>query len=343
MFNYADTNQVDNLISSPLNLIGASAPKMTFKRAYKTYVSSTNPLFYRDELKVYISTDCGATWGSVVYFKKGAQLATNGTLNTTFDPSVVADWDIDTVNLTSYVGQTIKVKFEFVNRYGNNLYVDDININSSAAAVASVSIASSDADNTICSGTSVTYTATPTNGGSAPTYQWQVNGSNVGTNSATYTTTTLTNGQSVTCIMTSNLTGVTGSPATSNAIVTTVNATPATPTITTNSPVCAGSAINLSTTAVTGATYAWSGPNSFTSATQNPTIANATTAMAGTYNLTVTTNGCTSTAGNASVVVNPSVTPSVAIAITAGGNPTCVSQSEYLLPLALLFPLHLQS
>lgn len=326
-FNYPDTAQFDNLISSPLNLTGASAPKMTFKRAYKTYVSATNPNNYRDELKVYISTDCGATWGSAVYFKKGAQLATNGTLNTTFDPAVAADWDIDTVNLNAYIGQTIKVKFEFVNRYGNNLYVDDININSSAAAVASVSIASSDADNSICAGASITFTATPTNGGTAPTYQWKVNGVNVGTNAVTYTTTTLTTGQSVTCVMTSNLPGVTGSPATSNAIVTTVNAIPATPTITTNSPVCAGSTINLSTSSVTGATYAWSGPNVFTSSTQNPTISNATTTMAGTYNLTVITNGCTSAAGNASVVVNASVAPSVSIAITTGGNPTCVSQS----------------
>ncbi len=37
-------------------------------------------------------------------------------------------------------------------------------------------------------------------------------------------------------------------------------------------------------------TYAWSGPNGFTSTEQNPTVS-----AAGTYNLVVTgTNGCTS-------------------------------------------------
>lgn len=60
----------------------------------------------------------------------------------------------------------------------------------------SVSI-SSDQGNTICEDTSVTFTANANNGTQPYTYQWYVNGTNVGTNSNTYTTTTLTNGQSV--------------------------------------------------------------------------------------------------------------------------------------------------
>jgi hypothetical protein len=87
----------------------------------------------------------------------------------------------------------------------------------------SVSIASSDADNTICDGTSVTFTATPTNGGSSPSYQWKLNGNNVGTNQDSYTTSTLANGDVVTVVLTSNITPcATGNPATSNGIATTV-------------------------------------------------------------------------------------------------------------------------
>ena len=64
----------------------------------------------------------------------GPQLATSGTSNTSFTPSVTTDWDIDTVNLSSYVGQNIIVKFEVTNRYGNNLYIDDINISNNTLA-----------------------------------------------------------------------------------------------------------------------------------------------------------------------------------------------------------------
>ncbi|MFM7234505.1 MAG: GEVED domain-containing protein, partial [Flavobacteriales bacterium] len=62
------------------------------------------------------------------------------------------------------------------------------------------------------------FTATPTNGGTTPSYQWKVDGTNVGTNSATYTTTTLTNGAVVTCVMTSNATCAVPASATSNSI-----------------------------------------------------------------------------------------------------------------------------
>jgi subtilisin-like proprotein convertase family protein len=76
---------------------------------------------------------------------------------------------------------------------------------------------------TICSGTNVTFTANPTNGGTTPSYQWQVNGANVGTNSATFNTAALTNGQTVTCILTSSDACATTSTATSNGITISVN------------------------------------------------------------------------------------------------------------------------
>jgi hypothetical protein len=184
---------------------------------------------------------------------------------------------------------------------------------------AGVSIASNDADNILCTGQSVTFTATPTNGGTAPSYQWQVNGVNAGTNSSTFTTGTLTTGSVVTVIMTSNLGGVTNNPATSNAITITVNSTPATPTGTSNSPLCSGNTLTLTTPTVSGATYAWTGPSGYSSTSQNPTRPNATTSMSGTYSVTVTVGGCTSSAGTTSVVVNQTPTTPAA----SSNTPVC--------------------
>ena len=63
--------------------------------------------------------------------------------------------------------------------------------------------------------------------------------------------------------------------------------------------VCAGGTINLGVTGITDATYAWTGPNGFTSTNQN---ISATTV--GTYNVAVTKNACTHTGKDAVVRLN---------------------------------------
>ncbi|OFY82870.1 MAG: hypothetical protein A3F72_01930 [Bacteroidetes bacterium RIFCSPLOWO2_12_FULL_35_15] len=85
-----------------------------------------------------------------------------------------------------------------------------------------------------------------------------------------------------------------------------INSIPLTPNASSNSPICEGSALNLTTNTVPGATYSWTGPNGFTSSTEDPIVSsNATAAMSGTYSVTVTVAGCTSPAGTTSVLVNP--------------------------------------
>jgi len=90
-------------------------------------------------------------------------------------------------------------------------------------AVASVNITAS--ETSICSGTEVAFTATPTNGGNAPSYQWKLNGNDVGTNSAIYQNPTLQNGDSVRVTMTSSLGCVTQPTVSSNKIAMTVGQT----------------------------------------------------------------------------------------------------------------------
>src|SRR5204863_376643 len=109
-----------------------------------------------------------------------------------------------------------------------------------------------------------------------------------------------------------------GSPASTSATVP-INPPPATPTASNPGPYCAGGTISLSTSTVASATYAWTGPNGFTSSQQNPTRANATAADAGTYSVTVTVGGCSSAAGTTSVVI----TPKPATPAASNGGPYC--------------------
>jgi len=173
-------------------------------------------------------------------------------------------------------------------------------------------------------------TPTPSNGGpyceggtislstpfvSGATYDWT--GPNSFTSSQQNPTrANATTADAGTYSVTITVAGCASAPGTTNVVV---NPTPATPTASNGGPYCEGGTIALSTPFVSGATYAWAGPNGFTSAQQNPTRANATIADAGTYSVALTVNGCTSAAGTTNVVVNP--TPATPTA--TNGGPYC--------------------
>jgi hypothetical protein len=297
--NTSNAGTIDEMITPTFGLVGYSSATLSFDVAYARY-NATNI----DSLIVLASTDCGVTW-TRLYNKGGSGLATApDKTNAIFVPTS-SQWRTETINLASYVGAS-NIRFAFRSRsgYGQALYIDNINLTAVTASVqAGVSITQTTGSNPICSGSTATFTASATNGGSSPSFQWLVNGTNAGTG-PTFTTTSLTNGSVVSCVLTSNLAGVTGNPATSNAIPMTVNQTPATPTPNSNGLICSGNTLNLSTTTVSGATYAWSGPNSYASTSQNPTRSNANTGMSGSYSLVVTAAGCSSSAGTVTVAVN---------------------------------------
>jgi gliding motility-associated-like protein len=134
---------------------------------------------------------------------------------------------------------------------------------------------------TICSGTSVTFTALATNGGSNPGYEWQVNGFDVGFNLSTYNSSTLNNGDVVTVILTSNASCAFPSTDTSNAIVmnvlssvipsVTISALPA-------GPICIGTPVAFTAVPVNGGsspTYQWL-VNGLNAGTNSPTYTTST-------------------------------------------------------------------
>ena len=195
-----------------------------------------------------------------------------------------------------------------------------------------VSVTVSPSQNPVCVGTTVTFTASPTNGGANPSYQWKVNSVNVGTNSPVYSYIP-TNGDIVTCILTSNATCPTGNPATSNAITMTVNPNlPVSISITASSnPFCQGSSITFTATPTNGGAtpaYQWqvNGVNVGTGTstyTYNPAGGDIVTCIL-TSSLSCTT-GNPATSNSITMVVNSNLPAGVTIA--ASSNPFCPGSS----------------
>jgi hypothetical protein len=84
----------------------------------------------------------------------------------------------------------------------------------------SPAVSASVSNNGICSGTNVTFTATPTNGGSSPSYQWKLAGINIpGATSSTYSGSSFLNGDLVSVALTSSVGCATGNPVISSPIL----------------------------------------------------------------------------------------------------------------------------
>ena len=92
-----------------------------------------------------------------------------------------------------------------------------------------------------------------------------------------------------------------------------------------NGPVCENATLNL--TATGGSTYSWSGPNSFSSAAQNPVFNNVSLAGSGTYTVVVTDpKGCKDTA-NTKVTITPDNTISLSSASGSDDQSVCLNSA----------------
>ena len=220
--------------------------------------------------------------------KNGANIGTN---SNTYTASSLSNLDVISVEMTSNAS------------CASPLIVLSNSIQMTINATTTPSVTISSPNGTICSGTNATFTAVASNSGTTPSYQWKVNGSDAGTNSSTYSTTTLTNNSQVTCVVTSSALCNTVPTATSNIITMTVVSAPAAPVVSSNTPVTEGGTIMLTASTISGATYAWTGPDGFSSSSQNPSITNATVAMSGVYSVVATVSGCSGTAATTTVTV----------------------------------------
>lgn len=120
-------------------------------------------------------------------------------------------------------------------------------------------ISISTSQSSYCTGSPVTVTAATTYAGINPVYQWKVNGMNAGTSNAVFTSTTLNNGDVISCDLTSSYSPscVTSNFATSNSITVNILSTPA-PSISITTPsdtVCYSMQVSFTATATNPGPY----------------------------------------------------------------------------------------
>jgi len=189
--------------------------------------------------------------------------------------------------------------------------------------------------NVICTGTSVTYTATITNGGPTPTYVWKLNNVVVGGNSPTYTVVP-GNGDVITCTLTSSSTCANPTTVTSNSItmVITTNVTPAVSiSVSPGTTICAGTSVTFNATATNGGptpTYVWKVNNGVVGA-NSPSYTSTTLANGDVVTCTMTSsNGCaipsTVTSNSITMTVNPIAVPTNSVSANPG-NVICAGTS----------------
>lgn len=124
-FFYLQSGEVGELIFPKVDISGEANAKIHFNWAHQTY-SGEN-----DKLEILISGDCGVTWTSV-WMKSGSDLITTPTPTSTspFFANDPTDWKASTAYIPASLQNSTEliVKFVGTSDYGNNLFIDDVNI-----------------------------------------------------------------------------------------------------------------------------------------------------------------------------------------------------------------------
>lgn len=134
----------------------------------------------------------------------------------------------------------------------------------------------------ICSGTTASFSASITGGGSSPVYQWKVDGVNVGTNSSSYAA-AMNDGDVVTCQLTSSESCANPTSLLSNSVTMTVTQTP--------SDQVTANATTLTATQ-TGASYQWLNCQTGNTPVSGATSQSYTPGSPGSYAVQVTIGNC---------------------------------------------------
>jgi len=298
----------DEMRAPKYNFGGFSVVKLYFDVAYSQYDAT-----YSDTLAIMVSSDCGLTFNQV-YVKGGTTLATAPNYTAAVFVPTAVQWRTDTVYLNAYAGMgNVMVSFQNRGRYGQAIYVDNINIVGSGSGAAPAAVFSN--STTLCTGQNILFTDASTN---APTsWSWTFSGGVPAT--ATTQNPTASFAAAGTHTITQTATNSFGTSTINTKTITVV----ATPTLTASpapATICSGASAII--TGATAATYTWSA-NAGSATTSTVSVSPASTTV---YTLTGANGSCTNTA-TSTVTVNATPTVTVNSATICSGTAATLTVS----------------
>lgn len=124
--NGIDAGHLDELSGSTIDLSGLSSVTFSFRYAFARRTSTND-----DALRIYVSNTCGETWNLRKQIKGSTTLPTVPDQTASFTPTSPDQWQLaEITNIsTSYLVSDFRFKFWFTGDGGNDLWIDDININ----------------------------------------------------------------------------------------------------------------------------------------------------------------------------------------------------------------------
>ena len=129
---YSANGQYDDLNSPIMNFSNTNSISLSFDYAYSLWTDPSSAQNWSDTLIILVSDDCGLNWQKV-WEKAGNNLVTTNPIFNEYEwfPNNNNDWKSESLNLDNYANSDgVIIKFRNVNQYENNLFLDNININS---------------------------------------------------------------------------------------------------------------------------------------------------------------------------------------------------------------------
>jgi PKD repeat protein len=141
-FNSTTFNNKDDLYSRVFDMSEVDTVYVSYKWAYANKTLETD-----DRLRISASPNCGTDWELVRIIRGLSTLPTAEPTNTSWTPSGIEEWTGETITITDSALLTdgFRLNFSFWGRGGNNFYIDDINIWTSASSGVGVDEKNADA------------------------------------------------------------------------------------------------------------------------------------------------------------------------------------------------------